>query len=103
VALDVEWSRVPLYPGAEEWAAEGVDTGGGKANARFYGEHVLEGAALGLADRVLLFDPQTSGGLLAAVPPEGTSAFLETLERAGERGWEIGRVADAGEPRLRLR
>jgi selenide,water dikinase len=102
VALEIAWSHVPFYPGAEEWAAEGVDTGGGKANARFYGPHVREETALGGADRVLLFDPQTSGGLLAAVPPSGREPFAAALEAAGERAWEVGLVVAGGEPRLRL-
>jgi selenide,water dikinase len=102
VVFELEWSRVPLYPGAEEYAVEGVDTGGGKANARFYGPRLHEETALGAADRILLFDPQTSGGLLAAVPASGREAFAATLEAAGERAWEVGRVEAGEEPRLRI-
>jgi selenide,water dikinase len=103
VALEVVWKQVPLYPGAEEWAAQGVDSGGGKANARFYGEHMGVELAYTGADRVLLFDPQTSGGLLVALPEAGREAFRTALEGAGERGWEVGRVVAGGEPRLRVR
>ncbi len=103
VAFEIEWSKVPFYPGAEEWAAEGVDTGGGKANAAFYGHHLRVECPLADADRVLLFDPQTSGGILAALAASGREVFAAAMEAAGEQAWEVGLVTAGGEPRLRIR
>jgi selenide,water dikinase len=42
----------------------------------------------------LLFDPQTSGGLLAAVPPAGMEGVRSALEAEGVASWEIGEVAE---------
>jgi selenide,water dikinase len=102
-ALEIYWERVPLYFGARELAEEGVDTGGGGANASYYGPRIEMDAGLGVGDRRLLFDPQTSGGLLVAVPPEGRRAFTDELERGGEQAWEVGRVLEGNGARLLVR
>ena len=90
-------ASLPALPGALELAAAGVETGGAAPNRRF-----VE-AALEVADGVdpalvtLSHDPQTSGGLLAAVPVDRREAVDLGLADAGvERQW-IGRVeAGAG-------
>jgi selenide,water dikinase len=102
VAFEIDWARVPLYPRTESLAAEGIDTGGGKANAAFYGPHLRIDAALDAGARAILFDPQTSGGLLVALPPEGRLPFTEALAAAGEAAYEVGRVVRGKEPRLRV-
>lgn len=102
VALEIDWERVPLYPGAAELAAAGVDTGGGKANASYYGPLVRMDPALDETVRVLVFDPQTSGGLLVAVAEEGLLALTADMEAAGEQAVVVGRVVAGGEPRLRV-
>jgi selenide,water dikinase len=44
------------------------------------------------ASQMLLFDPQTSGGLLLAVPPEKLAPLLDAAARAGQVFWEVGEV-----------
>jgi len=51
-------------------------------------------AGLEAARTQLLFDPQTSGGLLFALPAPASDALLRALAAAGEPGWEIGRVVE---------
>jgi selenide, water dikinase len=89
----VETSGLHAYPGALEAATAGTRTGGDPRN-RDYLAGKLDSAAA--ADReALCFDPQTSGGLLAAVTPDAAT----TLAAAG--WWRVGTV-EAGEPRLVL-
>jgi selenide,water dikinase len=82
LAARVHAAAVPLLPGALRSAADGVNTGGGRSNAAYLGERVVLGPEVPEPLRVALFDPQTSGGLLMAVPPDRVSALLEEL--AGE-------------------
>ena len=89
----LETDRLPLYDGALAAAERGVRTGGDKRNREYLHGHVLSEAPDALD--ALCFDPQTSGGLLAAVAPE----LVGAAEAAGFT--VVGRV-EAGEPGVRL-
>ncbi|HET9691566.1 MAG TPA: selenide, water dikinase SelD [Acidimicrobiales bacterium] len=84
---------VPAYPGALEAARRGVRTGGDERNRNYLGDAVAGGASP--EREALLFDPQTSGGLLAAVGPEEVDALVA----AG--WWQVGEVR-AGPARVVL-
>ena len=81
--LILEAPSLPVLPGALEAASLGLIPAGAYANRGHAGERVRveEGVDLVLQD--LVFDPQTSGGLLLAVAPEDEGIFLEHLLRAG--------------------
>jgi selenide,water dikinase len=101
VRLAFEASALPALPGALVLAAAGIETGGAGHNRRYVAP------ALEIAPQVdptlvaLAHDPQTSGGLLAPVPPAMLAAVEGALAAAGGRAWRIGRV-DAGEPGVAL-
>ena len=92
VELVVETASLPLLPGALEYATAGVDFGGVNRN-RDHLEHRVRGAgALPDAMQRLLFDPQTSGGLLMAVAPELAEGLAERLRADGYDAAVIGGV-----------
>jgi selenide, water dikinase len=86
VRLVLEADRLPLYPGALEAAAAGVRTGGDPRNREYLAGHV-EGD-VDVAIEALVYDPQTSGGLFAAVDP----AAVDDLAEVGFV--PVGRVED---------
>ena len=92
----------PVLAGALELAAAGVETGGAAHNRRFVAAVAARSAA-GVARRLvtLAHDPQTSGGLLAAVAPDRVEALEAAFDAAGVERWWIGKV-DAGEPGVSL-
>ena len=94
VALRIDLDAVPLLPGALEYARAGVLPGGLNRTRSFLLDEGHVTIALGLdADRVaLLFDPQTSGGLLIALPPDRAAAFQARSADAGQPCWVIGTV-----------
>jgi selenide,water dikinase len=89
-------TALPALDGAPELAAAGVETGGAAHNRRFVAD-VLE-VAPGVAPELvtLAHDPQTSGGLLAAVPETLVSTVEGALADRNLERWWIGRV-EAGE------
>jgi len=68
------------------------DFRGLKNNREFLGDCVVFAANVEEENRALLFDPQTSGGLLIALAPEHEKAARESLERHGVSAKRIGRV-----------
>jgi selenide,water dikinase len=92
VGLEIVAADVPLLPGALDAARQGMISGGLKNNREFLGDCVVFAANVEEENRALLFDPQTSGGLLIALAPEHEKAARESLERHGVSAKRIGRV-----------
>lgn len=92
--LVVDSAGLVAYPGALEAAARGVRTGGDPRNREYVAGHFTSTADA--SAEALLFDPQTSGGLLAAVDP----GVADSLLSAGF--WRVGTM-EAGEPAVVLR
>jgi selenide,water dikinase len=83
LAAELEASAVPLLARAEELAERGAIPGGTKRNREALAADVRFEPAITEAVRVLLFDAQTSGGLLIAVPAERAEALIAALRREG--------------------
>jgi selenide, water dikinase len=89
--IEIASGRVPLLPGVLD-LVEGNVPGGGRTNASHFGERTE--VAPGVDPRLLqvLYDPQTSGGLLVALHPANQDRALEALALAGVPGVRIGRA-----------
>jgi len=90
VTLVVDPARVPLLPGARDAADRGVRTGGAERNDEYLSALVDWGKASS-SDRALLVDPQTSGGLLLAVPADRVNDYLTRVPGATEIGEVVAR------------
>jgi len=93
VALRFEASRVPLLPGALEYAARSIVTGGAARN-RAYLEGRVRLAGTSAAMEHLLFDPQTSGGLLFAVADNRATKVESLFAASREPLWWVGEVVN---------
>jgi selenide,water dikinase len=101
VTLRIDWSTVPLLPGALGLAARGIVTGASARNWAAYGHEVALPAQFDTADRALLTDPQTSGGLLVACAPEALDAVRAIFARHGfAHAALVGRVTARAEAAL---
>jgi selenide, water dikinase len=102
VSMKIDHRRVEYLPGAIEAARGGFFSGGMKNNRDF-----VEGCVNFAADvpddfRALLFDPQTSGGLLASIAPEFENQALAALARRGISARIIGEVLAKHSPLLEV-
>jgi selenide,water dikinase len=93
---------LPALEGAIALARGGVETGGAAHNRRFVLPALEVGADVPPELVTLAHDPQTSGGLLAAVPRSSVDALVAALARAHVESWRIGRVEAASHPRVAL-
>jgi selenide,water dikinase len=101
VTIEIDAAKVPLIEGVRAIAAANMP-GGSRTNAQHFGHVVRFGAELPLDLVQLLHDPQTSGGLLAAVDPQSAGAAEQRLVEAGSGVWRIGRVTAAANPAVKL-
>jgi selenide,water dikinase len=81
VAMEIWLDRVPRLNGVLEYAGMGLLSAATYANRKYVGENVTFETGIGLAEQDLLFDPQTSGGLLIALPEKKAYAALEAAEK----------------------
>lgn len=82
VTIRIDASRVPLLPEVLDFAKNGAKTGADKTN-REYVEGHYENCGVDAALETVLFDPQTSGGLLLVVNPSKADAMVAELRKAG--------------------
>lgn len=99
--LRIRVEELPAYPGFDAVHEAGIATRGARANEAAAAEMSEQRAGIDSRDRHLLHDPQTSGGLLIAVPEEAAEELLRALHDAGQWGWDVGEVL-AGPPRLEV-
>jgi selenide,water dikinase len=99
-SFEIDHSSVPLLPGAREAAGAGFLPGGLKNNRDFIGDCVVFADGVPEEYRDLLFDPQTSGGLLISMSPESADAALSALVRRGVSARRIGQVVAKRSPLL---
>jgi len=103
VGASIEFDRLPLHPGTLELARDGFVTGASARNWQSYGEEVELHPAIDDARRALLTDPQTSGGLLAAVAPDAVRSVLEVFCADGFANARVVGECIAGPPRVSVR
>jgi selenide,water dikinase len=94
-------SRLPALDGALDLARAGVETGGAGHNRRFVEPSLTVAPDIPPELVTLAHDPQTSGGLLAAIPPTAVKELHRELGEAGLEHWAVGRV-EAGPASVRL-
>ena len=90
VGLCISLRRLPLLPGAQRYADAGHTPGGLGRNRDYFGPQVGSTANLEPVLLDLAYDPETSGGLLLAIPPDQVPTFTEAL--APQPCWAIGEV-----------
>jgi selenide,water dikinase len=92
--LRVYLGSIPLLAGARGYCRMGFYPSGSEDNRRHYGPHVRFESGIDEVSQRLLFDAQTSGGLLISVPPEQASHLAEAARADGIPVWPIGDVAE---------
>ena len=102
VSLVLDHQRIEFLPGAREGSRQGHLPGGLKRNIEFVSECVEFANPVPEDVRNLLYDPQTSGGLLLAVEPADRGKLLDSLRRRLVPAAEIGEAAEKTRPLIRV-
>ena len=84
--------KIPLALGARGYADQFVFPGGAADNRLYFGNQIAFSEEIDEASQMLLFDPQTSGGLLLSVPPQNIDALISNAGDRNHELWVIGEV-----------
>lgn len=90
VQLQLSLERIPLLKNARKYAELWTFPGGSSDNRLFYGQFVQFDPQISEEDQMLLFDAQTSGGLMLAVPPQKVNDLLARAAELNQPAWVIG-------------
>jgi selenide,water dikinase len=102
VTLEVGAADLPVFEGVAAIAGRNR-SGGLTSNQEYFGGWVDIGRSVAPELAAILFDPQTSGGLLVSAPEGAVDQIDAAFGRAGVRSWHIGRVVPAaGDTRVRV-
>jgi len=103
VSFEIDHTAFDYFPGAIEAAREGHLSGGLKNNRAFVGDCATFAPSVASEHQDLLFDPQTSGGLLVAITPESAQKALAALQRHGVSARQVGKVFAKRTPLLAVK
>jgi len=104
VDLEVDATAVPYLPQARKLAGQGIVPAGAYNNRKYLAPYVEALGTVGAAEQDLLYDPQTSGGLVLAVDESRKEDLLAALRQEGVRRFGvIGRVLGSGSGKIAIR
>lgn len=90
VALELQHRKIPFLKGAAKYAALRAFAGGLLDNEAYFGRDVKFASGVESDRRKMLFDPQTSGGLLLGVPEDRVGRLIQRASAVGQPIWVIG-------------
>jgi selenide,water dikinase len=94
VKIRFEFEKIPFTGGARKYAEMGCFAGGAYDNKAFFRRHMKILPSIPETSRMLMFDPQTSGGLLLGVAAERLDEFLINAKEMKQPVWVIGDVLE---------
>ena len=101
--INLAYNRLPFYPNALQMYQKGESTGSNEANRRLAQGHWEAAVSMTAQQEDLLFDPQTSGGLLLALPAEQCNDLVGGLKNAGvETAAYVGDVVESQRPLVKV-
>lgn len=94
VSLQIDFAKLPFLGGALGYAEQGIFPGGAFDNKKYFEAAVTFAETLDEPSQMLLFDPQTSGGLLFGLEREKLSAFEEAARKQNQPFWVVGEARE---------
>jgi len=100
LSAQIIFTQVPVIEGIEDYIAQKAIPGGTFRNWKSYGEKI---GPISEDQKMILCDPQTSGGLLVAVSPESVADFISLSGKINQKIWEIGELIEEKSMRIEVK
>jgi len=97
VGLRFSFGKIPFISGVRRYAEKWMFPSGSLDNRAYFGSHVKFSPQIDEPSQMLLFDAQTSGGLLLSVAPEKLQSLLRRADDVDQVLWEVGEVIEGDE------
>jgi selenide,water dikinase len=94
VSIEIDHRQLPILPGALDYSRGGYCAGGLNSNREYFSQNIRLSSSLLPEICDLVFDPQTSGGLLIFIRDADSPGLIQALEGAGVAAASIGRTLD---------
>lgn len=94
IGIRYEFDAIPFTPNYEKYIEMGMFSAGANENYNFYIDQVKFAERIDENHQMILFDPQTSGGLLLGLSPDKADVFMEKAEKAGQFARVIGEAIE---------
>ncbi len=94
VGFNIHWDMIPFISSAKEYANLYSFPGGAFDNQAYFGEHIQFPKSLTEEEKLLLFDPQTNGGLLFSISCNELDALRRKAKKVDQPIWVIGEVVE---------
>jgi selenide,water dikinase len=92
VKLQFDFANIPFVSGARKYAEQWIFPGGAVDNKKHFETQVTFADSIDKPNQMLLFDPQTSGGLLLGVPQAQLESMMTRAQEMGQAAWVVGSV-----------
>jgi len=103
VGMVIQSKSIPIFPEALEYAKLGLVTGGGHSNRQFFSCRVEADTNLSPLLMDILYDPQTSGGLLISLPSDQAQNLVEILQKEAQMdAWIVGQVVEGPPGKIQI-
>jgi selenide, water dikinase len=103
VTLEINYAKVPFMGGATDYAKQWIFPGGSSNNRKAFEGLITCEDGISEEELMLLFDAQTSGGLLISLPAENLNRFAGEMDQRGAAWWQVGHVIEPGQKRIVVR
>lgn len=104
VTAEIEFSRLPLFPDVMSYAEEGMFSGANERNSDYCSKFAEFDDDITREMKAILFDAQTSGGLLISLPEEEVEEALKKIRDAGnDQACIIGRIAEGTDRKIKIK
>ena len=104
VTAEIEFSKLPLFPQVMDYAKAGIFSGANERNSDYCSQYTTFEDEVSREMKAVLFDAQTSGGLLIALPEEQTETALQKIhDRGNDQACIIGRITEKSKGMINIK